>query len=131
MLRFTAHKYCYTHPFASDAHHWELRGPRGAIHFHVNLYNDPRYNGPSCGLEYHHAFDPTGGQEAPHHVNCSLTGGRCWHEGTSLYATEHLWPRIEPFLRDGSHQQIFRILEKEYDSHFGRYESQTGEGETK
>ena len=120
--RFTAHKYQWTRPFTSTRHHWELRGPRGGIHFHVSMMDDPKYGEPSCGLEFHHSFDPTKGQEAPHHVNCPVTGGQCWHDGTSLYASEHLWPLIKMYLQDGEHQQIFNILEREYDQHFEQYD---------
>ena len=84
--------------------------------------DDPKYGEPSCGLEFHHSFDPTKGQEAAHHVNCPVTGGQCWHDGTSLYASEHLWPLIKMYLQDGKHQQIFNILEREYDQHFEQYD---------
>jgi hypothetical protein len=84
--------------------------------------DDPKYGDPSCGLEFHHAFDPTKGQEAPVHINCALTGGRCWHEGTSLYASEHVWPLVKLYLQNGDHRMIFKVLEGEYDQHFEQYE---------
>lgn len=120
MSRFTGHKYTWTHPFTSTRHRWELRGPRGGIHFHVSIMDDEKYD-PSCGLEFHHSFDPSGGQKAPHHINCQVTGGQCWHDGTSLYAEEKIWPVVKEYLRDGDHKTIFNMLEREYDHHFEQY----------
>lgn len=64
-----------------------------------------------CGLELHSIYPK--GDDAPDHIDCPLTGGRCWHDGTSLYASETLWPHIQPYLRDGDHETIFKILERE------------------
>lgn len=117
MSRFQHHKYTWTKPFGSVKHNWELVGPDGAVHFHVGFY-DPQ--APSAGLEFHHSR--SAGRyngEAPHHIKCWLTGEPCWHDGTSLYASESLWPMVEPMFRNGDHETIFRVLEGEYDRHFG------------
>lgn len=114
MRRYAHHKYTWSKPFASVRHMWELVGPDGGLHFHVSL--TPNYE-PSCGLEFHHRNKT--GDEAPSQTNCWLVGGPCWHDGTSLYASETLWPRIEPMLRSGDHETIFRILEEEADDRFG------------
>lgn len=119
--RFTDHKYEWSKPFSSVRHNWSLRGPRGGINFHVSI-NDNRDYDPSCGLEFHKDFDPTNGQEAAHHKNCWLTGGKCWHNGTSLYASEYVWPYVEERLRMGEHEAVFRFLEREYNAHFKEYE---------
>lgn len=114
--KFRHHKYVWSKPFGSVRHWWELVGPNGAIHFHVSV-ND-QY-GDSAGLEFHHLS----GEGAPHHLNCPLTGGRCWHDGTSLYAMETVWPQVKDFLRfdrEAAHETIFRLLEHEYTSHFER-----------
>lgn len=121
MSRFRGHKYIWTRPFTSTRHHWEVRGPIGAVHFHISIMDDEKYE-PSAGLEFHHTFDPSGGKEAAHHIDCPMTGGPCWHDGTSLYATEHLWPEIKVWLASGNHQEVFRALEAEYDRHFSQYE---------
>jgi hypothetical protein len=119
---FMHHKYTWTHPFTGTRHIWELVGPQGAIHFHVSIQDDKSYE-PSAGLEFHHVDGhPDYKGEAPHHLNCPLTGGRCWHDGTSLYASEHLWPLVEGYLRCGEHRQIFDILEQEYVQHFKEQE---------
>jgi len=121
MARYRHHKYTWTKPFGSVRHQWELVGPEGALHFHVTLSDS---FGPSCGLEYHHTDtyrQRTGYRrgEAPDHIDCPMTGGRCWHDGTSLYANEHVWPLVEHYLRSGEHEAIFRILEGEADERFG------------
>ena len=119
MSRFAGHKYTFTSSeWNSDHHQWELRGPEGGIHFHAAIHKTSEYP-PSCGLEIHRctpAHYQQGG--APHHINCPITGGRCWHDGTSLYATETLWPMFEGWLRLGDHAAIFRTLEGEYDNRF-------------
>lgn len=119
MGKYRHHKYTWSKPFGNARHWWELVGPLGAVHFHVSV-ND-KY-GDSCGLEFHHT-EACGWHtdEAPHHINCPLTGGRCWHDGTSLYASEHLWPRVKDLLGLGNHEAIFRILEQEADERFGQF----------
>ncbi|MFC3227369.1 hypothetical protein ACFOGJ_09020 [Marinibaculum pumilum] len=118
--RYRHHKYTWTKPFGSERHHWELVGPDGAIHFHASgpySHNDGEY---ACGLEIHYCSPPDYMRDhAPSHVNCPLTGGRCWHDGTSLYASETLWPVVRSYLRSGEHEAIFRILEGEADERFG------------
>lgn len=110
MSRFRGHKYTWSKPFGSVRHHWELRSAKGGVHFQASLTEG---YGPSCGIEFHSASPR--GDDAPDHIDCPITGGRCWHDGTSLYATEHLWPMIESYLKYGEHDQIFRILEHEHD----------------
>lgn len=113
MRKYKHHKYTWSRPFLSIRHHWELVGPKGAMHFHVSITDDGEYD-PACGLEFHHLS----GEGAPDHVNCPLTGGQCWHDGTSLYASDTVWPMVEPILRTGNHDEIFRLLEGLADDHF-------------
>ncbi len=113
--KYKHHKYTWTRPFTSVRHCWELVGPNGAMHFHVSVMDDPKYD-PSAGLEFHHIA----GTGAPDHVNCPLTGGRCWHDGTSLYASEHVWPMVSHHLERGDHGKIFEILERIASEHFDR-----------
>lgn len=112
--RYRHHKYTWAMPFGSVYHRWELVGLNGAIHFTANISD--RYS-TSCGLEFHH-LSPLRPNEAPHHLDCPLTGGRCWHDGTSMYATDTLWPMISAMLKSGAHEEIFRLLESEADEHF-------------
>ena len=115
-MEFTNHKYTYTKPFGSPRHNWEVVGPNGAIHFHASLTEG--YS-PNCGLEIHYCYPPEYMKDrAPSHVDCKLTGGRCWHDGTSLYASETLWPIFSAYLKYGEHDLIFKALEGEYKDRF-------------
>lgn len=119
MAKFAGHKYTMTvSPWGTKEHRWELRGPQGGVHFHIGISRDMKYS-PTAGLEIHRC-EPADYQrgEAPHHINCPVTGGRCWHDGTSLYATETLWPMFEVWLKHGDHEAIFRSLEGEYNDRF-------------
>jgi hypothetical protein len=112
--RYNHHKYTWTNLFGSVQHDWRFSGLKGGLNFHASV--GPGRN-PSCGLEFH-STTPLREDTAPDHLNCPVTGGRCWHDGTSLYATEHCWPIIESYLRSGSHDLIFKFLEHEADSRF-------------
>lgn len=116
-MKFRDHKYEWRNNWGTIHHQWSFRGPKGGISFSASLSPEGKW-GPSCGLEFHHAFDPSNGQEAPHHSNCWLIGGHCWHDGTSLYASETLWPIIESMGSD--HRSIFNLLEGEYCRRFGK-----------
>lgn len=115
-MKFNNKKYTYSKPFSSVNHRWEIVGPKCAIHFNVSLYEET----PACGLEFHY-FEPPDYMKdyAPSHIDCVLTGGKCWHDGTSLYASETLWPLVQPYLKYGEHEAIFKILEMEYNNKFG------------
>ena len=119
MTNYRHHEYKWAKPFGNVRHQWSLIGPRGGLHFHVSLYDKHDFP-PSCGLEVH-SFEPMEYQrkDPPSHLDCWLLKGRCWHDGTSLYASETLWPMIEPMLRSGDHDAIFRFLEREADERFG------------
>lgn len=119
MAKFRHHKYTYSRPFGSPRHMWEFLGPEGGIHFTASYYSDTRE--PSCGLEFHHTRAAKYRcDEAPDHTKCFLTGEPCWHDGTSLYASETIWPMVEPMLLSGDHDAVFRALEYEYSRHFDR-----------
>jgi len=114
MTKFMHHKYTWARPFTYVRHNWEFVGPDGGLNFHVSWNADKGGFDASAGLEFHHLK----GEGAPHHTNCPLTGGRCWHNGTSLYASEWVWPMVKDYLNDGDHLQIFAFLEREYEKHF-------------
>lgn len=120
--KYRHHKYTWQNPFTAVSHRWEFVGPLGAVHFHVSVMKDSEF-GPTAGLEFHHTgacnYRPG---TAPDHIDCPLTGGPCWHDGTSLYAIETLWPIISAYLRSGEHRAIFDLLEREADQHFEGYE---------
>ena len=114
--KYRHHKYTWSNPFGSVNHRWTLLAPVGAIDFRVTVING---HGPSAGLEFHHCESANYRPDtAPDHIDCPLTGGRCWHDGTSMYAMDHLWPLIEPYTLRAEHEQIFKILEYEATQHF-------------
>lgn len=114
--RYRHQKCTWEKPFGSVRHMWQLVGPKGGLHFTANKTEGYDW---SCGLETHYAEAPEYMRDqAPSQVKCWLIGCRCWHDGTSLYASETLWPIIEPMLRSGDHDAIFRVLEHEADRLF-------------
>jgi hypothetical protein len=117
-MKYRHHKYVWSKPYGSVNHDWSFVGPLGAINFHVSITEG--YS-PSCGLEFHHTplaqYRP---DDAPDHINCPLTGGPCWHDGTSLYASETVWPAVKASLANGNHGAIFTYLEGEADRHFAK-----------
>jgi hypothetical protein len=124
-MKFRHQKYTYTpQPWGSKSHSWEIVGPKGAVSFHVNFYDDKDDTQPTCGLEFHHveAGEEFAGQ-SPHHLNCPLTGGRCWHDGTSLYASESVWPQVKHYLTIGYHDEVFKVLQYEYKQRFEEKEN--------
>lgn len=106
MPKYAHHKYTYEKPYGYPRHNWSLIGQHGGLRFHATTMPN---HGPSCGLEIHRFS----GEGAPSHTPCHLLGAPCWHDGTSLYANETLWPLIEPFFEAGAHDAIFKLLEAE------------------
>ncbi len=116
MMKYRHQKYTWEKPFGSVRHMWQLIGPRGGIHFAISLTEGYSV---SAGLEIHYR-EPLESDRAPDQNPCWLLGCPCWHDGTSLYASETLWPLIEPMLKHGEHEAIFRVLEGEADRRFER-----------
>jgi hypothetical protein len=113
MGKFKHHKYIYSSPMSYARHNWELVGPDGGITFH---FTEVKGYETTAGLEFHH----TTGEGAPDHCPCPLLGRPCWHDGTSLYATETVLPLVMFYLKKSDHKEIFQILEREYAIHFER-----------
>lgn len=117
-MKYKHHKYTWSNAFGNVKHTWEFVGPVGAVTFHVTMLED-KYGGASAGLEFHHRFPPKYmAGNAPSQLACRLTGGWCWHDGTSLYATESVWPRVKGYLARADHEAIFKVLEGEATEHF-------------
>ncbi len=130
-MKQNGHKYTLVHSFGYARHSWEVVCALGGVHFHISISDDAdsKYE-PTAGLEYHHSllyqarakiFD-----SPPDHIDCKITGGACWHDGTSLYATESLWPTIKSYLETGDHKRIFEILDGEAALHFEQPPSVSG-----
>lgn len=115
-------KYELQDRYGSWQHVWTVIGRHGAIHFHVsdmgeetaNKHGLDRYSG---GLEVHYRVPPDYmAEDAPSQDNCWLIGCPCWHDGTSLYASEYLIPLwlCDPH----NHKRMFEILQREYEDRF-------------
>lgn len=110
-------RYKWSNPFGlgSEHHDWRIVCRHGGVNFHATV--NEKY-GTTAGLEFHFCSPPDHMRnDPPSHIDCPVTGGRCWHDGTSLYATEQLWPMIEPLLNRGDHAAIFGILHEEAREH--------------
>jgi len=97
---------------------WVLVGPHGAMDFHCTNVSVVRaYGFDRCGgLETHYRTPPDYMRDRePSHEHCWMLGGKCWHDGSSLYASEVLIPLLE---RDGV-EAIWRQLDREYVERFG------------
>lgn len=117
----TAHfifEYRLTMPFGTPRHCWTCIGRHGAMHLHISgpHHYDGRENW-SAGLETHHRQPPEHMEDdAPSHEKCWLIGGPCWHDGTSLYASEQLLPEWQRKPHD--HAAMFELLQIEYAKRF-------------
>lgn len=110
--------YSYTYnpsSFGDKSHTYELVGRDGAIHFHVTEAKNGEFYG---GIEEHHRTCPTYSDRPPSHTNCRLLGGPCWHDGSSLYASEVLIPMWK--LEFPNHDAVFAALVRDYDRVFRR-----------
>lgn len=104
----------YSHE--NGKHTWSVVGPLGGVHIWASVapeipgfYREERFYG---GIEVHWRnphYDGWHDPEKPHHDDCWLTGGPCWHDGSSLYFSEHLEPMLrhapEPF-GEGIHEYM-------------------------
>ncbi len=100
---------------------WILVGPLGAIDFHCTnlpMLERMREMVPdiwrSGGVEYHCRTAPDYMRDkTASHTHCFVLGGPCWHDGTSLWASEHWIPLLE---REGE-DAIWRELHATYQRH--------------
>jgi hypothetical protein len=100
---------------------WMVVGPLGAVDFHCTNMETLRRIRDSTGMrdlwrsggvEYHHRAAPDYMKEQSHE-HCWILGGPCWHDGTSLWASEHWIPLLE---REGE-EAIWRELHATYARH--------------
>lgn len=106
-------KYEYSCPFGRPRHVWSSVGAQGAMHLHISDCGEEherkygeRYSG---GIEIHYRTPPS--NRAPDHDQCWLLKGPCWHDGSSLAATEHWIPLWLASPED--HDRMFHLLEAE------------------
>jgi len=103
--------------FGAWAASYEAIGAKGAVHYHVSRHMDSEGNiSYTSGLEYHFRSPPAYMQDSPpSHDECHLLKAPCWHDGTSLYASEV----YEPLFLRSQHESIFRQLEHDAERTFG------------
>ncbi len=85
-------------------------GPKGAIDFRVTSYTPEIPT--AAGLEIHRR-SPSEYQKdyAPSFDECHILKCPCWHDGTTLYAEDHLLPLWRECVDSPS--DMFKILLKE------------------
>ena len=113
-------EYKFNDDFGLERHVWTCIGRRGAIHLHVSgslRDADGPNEGYYGGLEVHYREPPDCmNEDAPSQDRCWLLDGPCWHDGTSLYASETLIPL---WLCDrNNHVRMFGVLQREYEKWF-------------
>ena len=84
---------------------WHVVGPLGAVSFHT-YQSDPEF----AGVEYHNKT----GDRAPDFEHCSVIGGPCWCDGTTLWAVEF----VLPLFRECGEQALWDLLEQRYAKYF-------------
>lgn len=113
-------RYEYKKDVGWPEHIWSIVGPLGAIHFHVSenpKKSEHEANRYSGGIELHYRSPPDYMKDQAPHENCWLLKNACWHDGSSLQATEWWIPRwrADPH----NHDAMFELLQNEY---VGRFE---------
>jgi hypothetical protein len=75
---------------------WYVVGPAGAVHFHCTR-NEDSFGERSGGVEFHYREDTKPGylNDASHHEDCWILRGACWHDGTSVWASDYWIPMYE------------------------------------
>lgn len=102
-------------------HLWSVVGDEGGLHISItdtadeNKTSFGRFYG---GLECHYRKRPdyVRDETPPDHENCWLIHAPCWHDGTSLYASEVIIPywQGEP----GNNERMFKFIKREYARRF-------------
>jgi len=115
MARFRS-KYIYNNNYGRPQHIWTVIHGQGAIHLHINdmgqeyadKYRIDRYSG---GLEIHYRKPPLYMKnDAPSQDECWILKCPCWHNGSSLEASE-IW--IPQWLNDQhDHDRMLASLEQ-------------------
>lgn len=90
---------------------WCVTGSLGSLSFWVSRNNGIVYG----GVESHYKNKPDYLGDGSFHEHCPFNDGPCWHDGTSLWASEYWIPNILP----GGSDAIFSKLEFEYPKRLG------------
>ena len=119
-------EYKYCRLFGQPRHIWALVGAHGGLHLHITDYGEKheeeygyRYQG---GIEVHWRHPPSGANRPPDNDECWLLKCPCWHDGSSLQATE-TWIPIWLSCKD-DHDHMFAMLANEADRHLNPEENE-------
>ena len=115
------YKYEYSYSFGQyPLHIWSCVGSKGAIHVHITDYGEEhalkygeQYAG---GIEFHYRHPPDYMDTAPTRNNCWLLNSPCWHDGSSLQASEYWIPQWE--LDPHNHEAMFNLIERRMEQKF-------------
>jgi len=119
-------KYEYFRSFGAPTHRWSVVGPKGGLHLRITDYGEranrlgPRYD---SGLEVHWRTPLWSTRdEAPIADHCWLLQCPCWHDGSSLIATEKWIPKwlADPHNHDAIFEELSRALREEEVRQAGR-----------
>ena len=108
--------------FPSGRAEWCVSSELGSVSFwvseHCELLKERFTDEFYGGVEYHYTekTKPPYMDEAYRHEDCVCNGGVCFHEGTSLWASEHWIPIILPLGDDA----IWSELEQNYEKCLGK-----------
>ena len=100
----------------TQRHSFAVVGTKGAVEFwfHTDSMECSGFEVHSRSGEGHWTNMP----DHPSHLKCELLDGPCWHNGTSLWASEFWVPLYEA----GGPDAVWRRLEREYPERFNKHE---------
>ena len=124
------YQYRLTLRFGNWEHNYELMGQHGGVRLHITKYGEMYKDtcGPyGGGIEFHYRTPGKGDSKPPDHDQCWLIKCPCWHDGSSLWASEY-W--IPMFANGGKtdHVRMFRALAQAADRKFAEHLGQDEEG---
>lgn len=95
---------------------WAIVGEYGAIEFWImgSTVTDFDGTGYRGGVEQHNRQPFAYSANSPDHEHCPVINGPCYHDGSSLYASEVFIPG---WLREGD-DFVWRKLEQEYEERY-------------
>lgn len=93
---------------------WACIGPEFAMHIHITDRGaEDQFSRYYGGLEFHYRTAPDYlSDKAPSHTDCWLLKAPCWHDGTSVYASEVIIPFWE--MDPTNNERMFDFLKREY-----------------
>lgn len=104
-------------------HNWILIGPQGAIHVHVTgagQIGDTHLR-PGGGIECHWGQPHPSLNRSPDHQHCEILQGPCWHDGSSMFVSDHILPMLDlDSLHVSHHRFVFDHCKDWYEDKIDR-----------